>query len=63
MVNVFQGKTIVFNNGEILTCEQAANLIEQEGQLTPGPFIHNSMRCAIAVLENHVTCQNCLKSI
>ena len=62
MVNAFQSKTIVFNNGEILTCEQAANLIEQEGQLTPGPFIHNSMRCAIAVLENHVTCQNCLKS-
>ena len=36
--------------------------IEQEGQLTPGPYIHNSMRCAIAVLENHAACSNCLES-
>jgi len=60
--NAFQSKAIVFNNGEFLTLEQAADLIEQEGQLTPGPYIHNSMRCAIAVLENHSACPNCLES-
>ena len=62
MPNAFQSKAIVFNTGELLTFEQAADLIEQEGQLTPGPYIHNSMRCAIAVLENHSACPNCLES-
>jgi len=61
--NEFPIKTIRFANGEFLTFEQAANLIEQEGQLTPGPYIHYSMRCAIAVLENHSACQNCLESV
>jgi len=58
--NAFQVKTIGFTNGESLTFEQAANLIEREGRLTPGPYIHNSMRCAIAVLENHSACQECM---
>ena len=53
--------TIGFTNGEVLTFEQAAQLIEQEGRLTPGPYIHNTMRCAIAVLENHMACQECLE--
>ena len=61
MSNAFPAKTIGFSNGDRLTFEQAANLIEQEGQLAPGPYIHKSMRCATGVLEGHEACQKCLE--
>ena len=61
MSDTFQIKTIEFTNGDFLTFEQAANLIYQEGRLAPGPYIHNSIRCATAVLENHEACQKCLE--
>jgi len=63
MKDEFQIKTIGFTNGEFLTFEQAANLIEQEGRLTFGSYIYDSMRCALAVLENHIICQECLEPI
>jgi len=61
MSDAFQNKTIGFSNGDVLTFDQAANLIEQEGQLALGPYIHKSMRCATGVLENHEVCQKCLE--
>ncbi len=59
--NAINIKSIEFTDGTRLTFEQAAKLIKKEGRLSYGPYIKNSTRSAIGVLEGWSECGNCVE--
>ena len=56
-------KSIEFDDGSRMTFEQAAKLIKSEGRLIHGPFIKQTLRPAIGILEEWDVCGNCIEPL